>query len=358
MIKSTQRRTSNDSEVQERAEAQIVNASKSIEYYVSEYTIELLAKKLDDGDFDIPDYQREFTWEINRQSKFIESILMGLPIPFLFFWEIPDTGKLEIVDGSQRLRTIQAFMHGKLILNNLEKFNLLNGFSYNDLKTSRQRKFRNKSIRGIILSEKADIEARLDLFERINTGSKVANFAEIRRAALSGAFMQMIIDLSKENGIADMLPVSKKRENEREREELITRFFAYSDGLEEYDEKPKDFLYNYIKKMNSLFNENPSLKEEYMKKLNKVFSFIKNYFPYGFKKTLTSNSTPRARFESIAIGCHLALQVNPNLKPTKANIEMLLDSEEFKNEVRSDGANAKSRLNGRINITRNILLGV
>src|SRR5712672_3221774 len=89
---------------QEAAEAQIVEQSKRIEFYTVDYSIELLANKVRHQEFMVPDYQREFTWEPERKSRFIESLLMGLPIPFLFFWESPATGKLEIVDGSQRLR--------------------------------------------------------------------------------------------------------------------------------------------------------------------------------------------------------------------------------------------------------------
>ena len=103
-----------DDTLKDAAEDQIAKTMKSIDYYVSEYTVEILAQKLSKGDFIIPEYQREFTWEPTRQCKFVESILMGLPIPFLFFWERPDTGALEVVDGSQRLRTIQAFLDDSL----------------------------------------------------------------------------------------------------------------------------------------------------------------------------------------------------------------------------------------------------
>ena len=103
------------------AEAQIVEQSKRIEFYVTEYSVELLAQKMATGDFEIPAYQREDTWEPSRKSRFIESLLMGLPIPFLFFWERPESGRLEIVDGSQRLRTIQQFIHGDLMLGELDE---------------------------------------------------------------------------------------------------------------------------------------------------------------------------------------------------------------------------------------------
>jgi uncharacterized protein with ParB-like and HNH nuclease domain len=88
------------------AEAQIVEQSKRIEFFLTEYSVELLAQKMRNGDFEIPAYQREDTWEPERKTRFIESLLIGLPIPFLFFWEAPSSGKLEIVDGSQRLSNL------------------------------------------------------------------------------------------------------------------------------------------------------------------------------------------------------------------------------------------------------------
>src|SRR5215813_2222131 len=105
----------------DEAEAQITEQTKRIDYYITEYSVELLANKMRDGDFEVPSYQREFTWEEERKWRFIESVLMNLPIPFLFFWENPTTGKLEIVDGSQRLRTIEEFIHGDLVLGELDK---------------------------------------------------------------------------------------------------------------------------------------------------------------------------------------------------------------------------------------------
>src|SRR5262245_40910409 len=114
------------------AEDEIVEQSKRIDFYITEYSVELLAGKMKNGDFYVPAYQREFTWEPERSSRFIESLLLGLPIPFLFFWEMPD-GRLEIVDGSQRLRTIQEFVLGDFRLGDLEALPTLSGFRFTDL---------------------------------------------------------------------------------------------------------------------------------------------------------------------------------------------------------------------------------
>src|SRR5271163_1606443 len=126
----------------EAAEAQIVEQSKRIEFYLTEYSVELLANKMHTGEFQVPAYQREDTWEPARKSRFIESLLMGLPIPFLFFWESPATGKLEIVDGSQRLRTIEQFVLRDLLLADLEVLTQLEGMRFRDFPESRQRKIK------------------------------------------------------------------------------------------------------------------------------------------------------------------------------------------------------------------------
>ena len=208
------------------AEAQIVEQSKRIEFYLTEYSVELLASKMNNGDFEISGYQREDTWEPERKSRFIESLLMGLSIPFLFFWERPSTGKLEIVDGSQRLRTIEQFLLGDLQIGPLDQLTELEGLRFRDLPESRQRKIKKRSIRGIVLNEHADEQARFDIFERINTGSKIANKAEVRRGALTGPFLDMVIALSKDGVFVKLAPVPPMAVKLREREELVTRFFA------------------------------------------------------------------------------------------------------------------------------------
>jgi hypothetical protein len=231
------------------AEQQIFEHSKRIEFYLTEYSIELLASKMQAREFEIPPYQREDTWEPERKSRFIESLLMGLPITFLFFWESPATGKLEIVDGSQRLRTIEQFVLGDMVLKELEDLTCLEGMSFRDLPESRQRKIRNRSIRGIVLNEHADEQARFDLFDRINTGSKIANKAEVRRGALVGPFLDLVVDLARDKLFGKLAPVPEKQAQLREREELVTRFFAYGDGLEGYPDRVSPFLFAYAKKM-------------------------------------------------------------------------------------------------------------
>ena len=335
------------------AEEQILEQQKRIEFYLTEYSVELLAQKMHDQEFVVPAYQREFTWEAPRRSKFIESLLMGLPIPFLFFWEMAN-GRLEIVDGSQRLRTIEDFVLGDFRLGELDTLTHLSGFQFADLPESRRRKTGNRSIRGIVLNEHADEQARFDMFERINTGSKNANQAEIRRGVHTGPYMDLVIGLAQSQPFVELAPASSKQIAEREREELVARFFAYGDGLETYKDRPAQFVLEHTKRMNEEFVREPKLEAVYRERFQRTMAFVKEFFPYGFRRSPTGKATPRTRFEAIAIGSWYALQRIPDLAPQ--NVADWLEGDEFKTVTGSDGANAVARLRQRMAFVEDHLL--
>jgi len=336
------------------AEAEIQEKSKRIDYFITEYSIGFLAEKMQAGEYYVPEYQRNYTWDEPRKWRFIESIIMGLPIPFLFFYENPTTGKLEIVDGSQRLRTIQEFVYDNLKLDELDRLPTLNGFTFHDLPEARQRKILNKSIRGIVLSEQTDEESRKDLFERINTGSLVANPAEVRRGSLSGPFVSMVEKLAKNELFIRLAPVSEKQLKLKERDELVTRFFAYGDGLDEYADEVSPFLFAYTKRMNKRFEENHELQAEYEKRFTDMLVFVEKNFPWGFRKAQNGKATPRTRFEAISVGTYWACKEKPGLVPK--DVTTWLSTDDFKKIIRSDGANVTSKLSERINIVKQHLL--
>jgi uncharacterized protein with ParB-like and HNH nuclease domain len=86
-------------EMREKADMQLNELQKEIKYDTKDYTVEVILSKMDKGDINIPDYQRKFIWKEKDKASFIESVLLGLPIPFMFFCECED-GKYEIIDGA------------------------------------------------------------------------------------------------------------------------------------------------------------------------------------------------------------------------------------------------------------------
>lgn len=161
------------------AEMEIRDKRQQINYDTKQYPVEILVQKYMEGINDdtnklfIPGYQREMTWDEARQSKFIESVILGLPIPYLFVADIGDDendeSRLEIIDGAEHIRTLTRFVNNELTLSGLEKLEHLNGFKFADLLLPRQRNFNRTTVRVIELTKTANEEFRRDLFERIQS---------------------------------------------------------------------------------------------------------------------------------------------------------------------------------------------
>lgn len=354
------------------AEKQISDYAKTVKFTVTEYSFEFIVDRLNSGRYYVPDYQRNLIWAASQKSKFIESVFMDLPIPFVFFWQDQD-GKMEIVDGSQRLRTIRDFMDDKFILKDLEIIPALNGLQFSDLPRSRQFKFSETPIRVIILDNSTDAITRTEMFARINTGGTNANDAEIRRGSLPGAFLDLITELANDDTFVELTPISTDQVNKREREELVTRFFSYlhrydpvgRDGdadIKGYREEPRRFFFQFVKDMNDrIANEQSNNAQsdtlfQMRKEFSDVLTFIKTSSPNGFTKSPTGKQVPRVRFESIAVGSALALRADPTILDRISDITPLLTSKEFSNATKSDAANVKSKLINRLKLTRNWLL--
>jgi len=222
-------------EKKEKIIKQIEVEQRTISYDIKEFTIELYVSKYlknieqDDNELYVPDYQREFVWDDKHQSRFIESLFLGLPLPFMFSAEIKETGRLEIVDGSQRIRTLSAFLNDELTLSHLEKLTEMNNCKYSDLPVNLQRNFRNNSIRMVVLSSKATEDVRNEMFDRINTSSVPLLPMETRRGIYKGKFTEFIAKLAKEDKFKKLCPMAKYMQNRREEEELILRLFAFSE---------------------------------------------------------------------------------------------------------------------------------
>lgn len=337
-----------------KAEEQILAEKVPIDYDTREFTVEHIIDMFEKGEYKIPPYQREFVWEKKKQSKFIESVILDLPIPYLFFADDKSDGKLEIVDGSQRIRTLHAFKNDFLVLTELEKLDDLNGFKFSDLLESRQRRFLRKTLRSIELTEKADFEAKKDLFRRINTDPYDLSDMEIRKGIYQeGDFYTFIKQCSENKLFRKLCPVSAKRADRGEREELVLRFFAYLDKYKSFVHRVDEFLDNYLKDM----HENGFDKIKMRQEFENMLHFVEINFPSGFKKGHNDKSTPRVRFEAIAVGVGLALKENTKLVDKTININSWIDGDEFKDKTTTDGANNRRKVVERIEYVKGKLIG-
>lgn len=194
-------------------------------------------------------------WDEVRQSKFIESVVLGLPIPYIFVADVcndeNDEARLEIIDGTQRIRTLARFLNNELTLGGLKKLTKLNDFTFADLSLARQRRFNRTTLRMIQLTENANEGVRRDMFERINTGSVDLNEMEKRRGILRGPFLDLIEELSRNHKFRDLCFFTEAKINRREPQEFVLRLFAFLNDYTNFNaNKVNEFLDNYLKKVN------------------------------------------------------------------------------------------------------------
>lgn len=146
-----------------------------------------------------PEYQRRQVWDKKKQSQFIESILMNLPVPPVFLFEA-EYSRYEVMDGQQRLSTILGFYANRLKLTGMEYWTELNGKYYADLPTQLQRGLDRRRISAVVLQANSAArdaeELRRIVFERLNTGGQKLNAQELRNCIYSSPFASLLVKLA------------------------------------------------------------------------------------------------------------------------------------------------------------------
>jgi hypothetical protein len=354
MAKKTKDVTPSD-EAKREAEAAVSSVARQVKFNVAEYPVSMYVGRFSNDVSDryfVPSYQRNLSWNDEQKSQFIESLIIGLPIPFMFFYQTSD-GRMEIVDGSQRMRAMRSFLREGLRLRDLVLVPELNGFSFADLPSDRTNKLEDITIRTIILDTETDPSTRAEMFARINRMGTTANEAEIRRGSLPGPVTQLIAELAEDPRFIEMTPLTAKAVSSREREELVTRFFAYLNQNDTengrfpgYRDRPKKFLYDYLKTANSAAEQNQNITQEMSDEFFRMLIFVQDTFPLGF------------RFEAISVGSALTLRVNRELEVGSQVMSERMELADFDGVVVSDGANVRSKLEGRIDLVVRMLAEV
>jgi hypothetical protein len=198
---------------------------------------ELIAR-YDDNELVKPELQRHYVWDRVEASRFIDSVLLGLPVPSIFLAKTSDE-KLLIIDGYQRLMTVRDFVKGvfsddnsQFVLSNSQKIHeRWRGKSFAQLDEQDKRKIRNTTIHAIIFMQQhpsSDDTSLYQIFERINTSGRSLLPQEIRNCVYQGPLNTLLISLN-ENVKWRALLGNPKRDSRMRDLELILRFFALSD---------------------------------------------------------------------------------------------------------------------------------
>lgn len=244
------------------------------EYSISSYGLDLdvegIVRRYKRGDIDVPEFQRKYIWNKPQASRFVESLLLGLPVPGIFLYREEDSRKLTVIDGQQRIRTLQFFYDGiyrdgkpfKLI--GLSKESKYFEATYQTLKIEDRRKLDDSIIHATIVRQdkpEDDGSSKYAIFERLNTGGTRLAPQEIRTAIYPGELSELLAEL---NLNASWRTLFGKIPDRQRDEELILRFLALYFEFERYRPSMARFLNEFMK-------ENQNLKKRDKKEISSVF---------------------------------------------------------------------------------------
>jgi hypothetical protein len=205
-----------------------------------------------------PDFQRLFRWPDSKQSQFIESLILELPIPPIYVIEVED-GVYELIDGLQR---ISSYLHfrGKhpddpnadrhLTLKDCDVLPELNGQTYDDLPQAIQIKLKRHFIRMEVLRRESDKRLRYHMFKRLNTGGELLSPQEIRNCTirlLDNTFNEFLKKAAKNTNFENcMSELTEEKREQMYMEEYVLRFFALKNNQAQYVKDIGDFLTEYM----------------------------------------------------------------------------------------------------------------
>jgi len=207
------------------------NGKRTLQLSKSDFTISSIVDKINRGKLDLrPAYQREYVWSIRTASKLIESLLLNIPVPTLFFNEL-GAGTLEVVDGKQRLTSIWSFVKGdfpdgkEFRLTGLEVLDELNGKTFEELSDEEQETIRDYALNIHTISRHCDADFVFEVFERLNMGATSLNEQELRNCVYHGSYVELLLELANTPEMLAMMKLDSPHPRMKDRE-LILRFFA------------------------------------------------------------------------------------------------------------------------------------
>ncbi|MCR5862735.1 DUF262 domain-containing protein [Flavobacterium sp. J372] len=226
----------------------------TLNLYPIDYPFETLVTRADAEPAKLilnPEFQRKYKWDkdgFERASRFIESCLMRIPLPACYFAENEHNNHL-VIDGVQRITTIKRFFNDEFALEGLTVYPQLNGQKFSEL-GELQSELESTTIRCIILRKENPKELVHEIFARLNQGAVRLSDQEIRHAIYPGNLDKLLIELGDIEFIKNFQK-SAERED-RSNEELILRFLALDDTLEEYDGRLAKWLDRYMQQHQNL----------------------------------------------------------------------------------------------------------
>jgi hypothetical protein len=331
-------------------------------------------KELIDTD---PGYQRRLRWGNKKRSLLIESLLMNIPIPSIFLFET-DYNQYEVIDGRQRLETINAFLSNDFSLTGLEYWPELNRQRFDDLPTVLQRGLLRRSISAVVLLAETNVvsddglDVRRVLFDRLNTGGLRLNPQELRNALYPGPLNALLISLARTDEFTKIWDIPKYHPDENEKPstellknplygsladaELVLRFFALRDAVRNHRSGSlRKILDRYMAENSSLDSQTLlSMRNEFVSLLTRLTTTF-NGLPFRLPKTRRA-SRPMYDAMMIALSEKPALAIENHSTAIRARLDSALkDKNEY--EILIGRGNTMDSIKDRVHLASKILEG-
>lgn len=290
-----------------------------------------------------PDFQRDFIWLKDKQSRLIESVIMRIPLPVFYLAE-DKKGKMIVVDGLQRLSTFQRFLKNELILH-LPGRKGLDKKRFKDLSAKLQNRVEDFNLTFYVIDSKIPERAQLDIFERVNDGVPLTR-QQMRNCLYTGKGTNLLRNESKNEAFRKATGESLNKEKMRDRE-FINRFCAFQLlGYKSYRGDMDRFLADCLKRMNEMKEEELSqLSRELERSLENNYTLFERHAFRKHKPEQKKRNTINASLwdvMSTGLSHYKAEHVQAHAESLRQAIYRLLADKDFDAAITLGSSNTKS----------------
>ena len=228
-----------------------------------------------------PDFQRDFIWKPDKQSRLIESVIMRIPLPVFYLAE-DEEGKMIVVDGLQRLSTFERFLKDDLKLR-LPDRDRLHGKKFSDLGPKLQNRIEDSNLTFYIMDSKVPERARLDIFERVNGGVALSR-QQMRNCLYMGKATRFLKVEARTDLLLKATGGSLRADTMRDRE-FINRFCAFRIlDVKQYRGDMDQYLADCLRTMNRMSDsEIDTIRRDLQRTLQNNYSV---FGKHAFRKRL------------------------------------------------------------------------
>lgn len=325
--------------------------------YGADYTVDGLVKRLKDGVFIKPDFQRLYVWNIKQASRFIESLLLGLPVPGIFVFRREDSRYL-IVDGQQRLLSLSYFYEGRFKGKDFRLTDVKkpwNGRLYSELDLEDRIRLDDAIIHTIVFRQDFPQDNRrsiYEVFERINTGGMKLSPQEIRISVNLGGLIQLLRSLNKNE---DWRAIYGKPSPRLKDEELILRYLSLLYRRASYSRPMRGFLDSFMEAFVDLPNNSGDDLRVAFENTIKIARLS-----LGDKAFRPQSALNTAVFDSVMVGITERLRKGPikDLTALKTSYDNLLQDPNYfshYNRATADESSVTGRMDLAVAAFANII---